>query len=760
MFFSLKAKAVRKQPSNAFHRRLILEPLESRRLLTVILGKPSPATWIYGQTELVGAMVTDNVTGQPPLQGTEVDLVNAGASTAAPSPILVKGSTYDGNGDVNFNLSGLNVGAYNLVAEFTDSGGNLEMSSTQPVTVTPAATTTTLTSSADGQSSVPFSQPVVFKAAVEDVSPGSAIPDGWVTFEDVSTATPTILGKARIAWNSNIATSNSGVATLIDSSLPVGTHSVVAYYQGDRDFTVSDNSAAPDNVVVANAATTTFVSAGPNPAVYGQDAVTLTATVVPAFLPPGPTPIPLGGVPPGSASATPAMPTGSVQFAYTIHGSTTPTVLLGTAPLVDGEAQLTLTSTTLPVNTDDITATYLPDATSKFQTSTSPAYSEVVVSAAATIATTTTVTPPSQTIVAGSEASFTINVAPATGTVPGSDKVYMYDVGAVAGPSTSSANIKTLLGMAAYVPANSDWTFTTTTPLAPGFHTIEAYFAGDATFAPSWSQPVLVTVTPKTITQVVVTAAPNPAAYGATVTLTATVLPVYFGPVTTLPTGSVQFAYTPHGSLAPTILLGTAPLIDGQAVLQVPSATPAIAPLRAGIDDIIATYLPATPVSGVGFAGNSSQPFSEVILPVSGSTPTTTTVMPPSQTIAAGKEASFTIAVATSAALPVATTGPVYLFDDGAPTSSSGNPATGVFLGTATYESASSDWTFTTVTPPPVGIHEIEAVFAGDNTYASSDGFATVSVLATPTPLPPIPVDPFAPAAVAPTVQMAPGNLE
>ena len=306
--------------------------------------------------------------------------------------------------------------------------------------------------------------------------------------------------------------------------------------------------------------------------------------------------------------------------------------------------------------------------------------------------------------------------------------------------ATVGTTVKTFLGLATYDSADSDWTFTTTTPLAAGFHTIEAYFAGDTTFAPS-SGAATVTVVPQLLTHVVVTAGPNPSVYGATVTLTATVLAGYFGPVTTLPAGSVQFAYSPHGTALMVLLGSPVPLVNGQAVLKVPSATPAIGPLPVGIDNVTATYIPASSA----FTGNTSLPFSEVILPVAGTVPTTTTVTPPSQTTAAGKEAGFTISVATPAAAPVSLTDPVYMFDLGSPildppggttagNAGPGNPGTSVFLGTASYDSAGGDWTFTTTSPLSGGFHTIEAVFAGDSTYASSDGFATVTVVA-PTPI-------------------------
>ena len=156
MFFSRKVSLVRKRPSNkrssngsALCRRLKIEPLENRCLLSVTLGSPSAAAWVYGQTESASAVVIDGVTNAPPPLHTEVDLVNAGAATAAPSPILAKGFTSDVSGDVTFDLSALNVGNYNLQAEFTDSAGNLEASNTQPVAVSRSATTTTLASSAE-----------------------------------------------------------------------------------------------------------------------------------------------------------------------------------------------------------------------------------------------------------------------------------------------------------------------------------------------------------------------------------------------------------------------------------------------------------------------------------------------------------------------------------------------------------------------------------------------------------------------------------
>ena len=338
-----------------------------------------------------------------------------------------------------------------------------------------AATTTALTSSADNSTSVPFGQPIVFKAAVQVASPGTGIPTGFVTFVDASTPTPTTLGKAFVAWSPKSTGANTGVASFLDASLSVGTHTIVAYYQGSQNYVASDTSLAPDSVAVTASASNTVVWASPNPAVYDAP-VTISAVVLPGCF--GPVPGGVSSAGPGTTlnnSRLPPIfngPTGSVQFED--NGSD----LGAPVPLVNGQAQLVVPSTdgTIPAlplsttaNPDAITAVYIPDSLSKYGASTSKPYNEVVLAALPTppvlTPTTTTVTPTSQQITAGSEASFTITVSPAT--VPGTDTVTLYAVpqGKSGG---ASPTYELLLGTAAYSSANSDWTFTTTTPLPVG----------------------------------------------------------------------------------------------------------------------------------------------------------------------------------------------------------------------------------------------------------------------------------------------------
>ncbi len=514
MFFS--RRTVRKHSSvrSKFGRRLKVESLEDRRLLSVSLGSPTASSWVYGQSgESIVATVTVGGANSPPPAGTEVLLINGTASTSAGLfiPILARAAT-DASGKATFNLSPLNVGSYNLVAEYTDPAGTLEESSPAvSVSVTKASTTTSLTSSAPASGDVPFGEAIRFTATVTTSSPGGGIPSGLVTFEDTSTPTPTVLGKAFVTPSPKVTSANTGVATFIDANLAVGSHTIVAVYAGSHNYVGSDTTANPLPITITNTATRTIASAGPNPAVSGA-AVTLVATVLPAFIGPVPGPIvnPISVASPGGAGLPPIFngPDGTVQFELET-GSTTVVDIGGPVTLVNGRAILTVPAVqntapipALPVGVDPILAVYMPAAGSPYAGGTSPAYDEVVLGPTGTSKTTTTVAPKVQTVTRGSEAAFTITVTPATGTagVPASDTVYVFDISPMAATTALSTMGPTLLGTATYSPTNSEWTFTTTTPLSLGFHVIEAVFAGDSTFAPSTGLADVMVVSLKTPT--------------------------------------------------------------------------------------------------------------------------------------------------------------------------------------------------------------------------------------------------------------------
>ena len=386
----------------------------------------------------------------------------------------------------------------------------------------------------------------------------------------------------------------------------------------------------------------------------------------------------------------------------------------------------------MPVGTDAITAEYIPDAASKYGGSTSPAFNEVILPTPPPnpIQTTTAVTPKSQQITAGSEAGFTITVSPAA--VPGTDTVTMYEV-APPNPGGGSPTYALLLGTAAYNSANSDWTFTTTTPLPVGVHEIEAAFGGDANYAPS-NGLASVTVVPTppppapTPTTTAVTPKSQQITAGSEASFTITVSPATVPGTDTVTMYDNVGPGNPAGNPSPTFLLGTAAYNSANSDWTFTTTTP----LPVGTNVIDAAF------SGDANYAPSNGSASVVVVPATPPptlTPTTTVVTPKSQQITAGSEASFTITV-SPATVPSTDTVTLYAI---APANVAGGVSTKILLGTAVYDSADSDWTFTTTAPLPVGLNVIDAEFSGDANFAASSGLASVLVVPPPTTPPPGP---------------------
>ena len=159
---------------------------------------------------------------------------------------------------------------------------------------------------------------VTFTATVTAKAPGSGHPSGTVDFYDSGTW----IGRAPLSIT-------LGFARFTTSALPVGSNSITASYSGDSDFL--NNNSSP--VIVDNQyKTSTVVTSSLNPSDFGQS-VTFTAAVT------------------GVASGN-DVPTGKAKF---FDGST----VLGTVPLVDGEA--TFTTSALAVGDHPIVVEYLGD---------------------------------------------------------------------------------------------------------------------------------------------------------------------------------------------------------------------------------------------------------------------------------------------------------------------------------------------------------------------------------------------------------------
>ena len=169
-----------------------------------------------------------------------------------------------------------------------------------------------------------LNQPVILKASVAQT--GSAVPTGSIDFMNGNGT----LGQGTL--------DNTGEATLVVSTLPVGSYAVVAAYSGNSNYPSGESGVVPLQVL---SATTTSLIASPNPVTAGQ-AVTLTATVQ------------------GSGNTA---PTGRVSF---LNGSAP----LGTANL-NASGVATLSTTSLAAGNYSLTAQY-PGSTGFLSSTSAP----------------------------------------------------------------------------------------------------------------------------------------------------------------------------------------------------------------------------------------------------------------------------------------------------------------------------------------------------------------------------------------------------
>jgi streptogramin lyase len=370
-------------------------------------------------------------------------------SSATGTVTFLDGVTIIGTGTLSGGVatvvtSALAPGTHSLTASYPGDTDDTSSVSSPPVSqVVNQITTTTGVASNNNPSQ--NGQSVTFTATV---TPSTAT--GTVTFFDGATN----LGSGPLS---------AATATLITSSLAVGTHGITATYNGDTNDAGSTSTPALSQVVNPGN-TTTDVASGENPSTFG-DSVTFTATV------------------------SPSTATGTVNF---FDGATN----IGSGSVTSGQAQVSYSL--LGGGDHNITAVYGGDGSN--DGSTSSILDQVVNPIGITVGLGTSGTPSTY----GTSVTFTATVSPASAT----GTVTFYDGATKIGTG----------------PVNSGTATLAISTLGGGDHNITAAYGGDTNDAANTSSIVVQHVNPAG-TSTGVASGTNPSSNGQSVTFTATVSP-------------------------------------------------------------------------------------------------------------------------------------------------------------------------------------------------------------------------------------------
>jgi hypothetical protein len=525
--------------------------------------------------------------------------------------------------------SALAAGTHSITATYSGNANNMASTGSLSQVVNPFASTTTLATSLTPTT---VGSSVTFTATVSGTSP-----TGTVNFKDGATS---ISGCSAIAFAAG--SGNTRTAQCATSSLAIGTHSITAVYSGDANNAGSTSSTL-SQVVNAHASATT-VATSLTPSMVGAS-VTFTATVT------------------GSA------PTGTVNFkdgATSISGCSAIAFTAGSGNIRTAQCA----TSALAVGTHSITAAYSGDATNA--ASTSAALSQVVNKVTSSAGVATSLTPST----GGGNVTFTATVtgsAP-TGTVNFKDGTSSIG-GCAAIALTGSGNSRTAKCV--------------TATLTVGSHGITASYPGDANNTGSTST-TLSQVVNKAASTTSRSSSPNPAAFAAPVTITATVSGFN-------PTGTVNF--TDGGSS----IAGCAAVAFTAGSGNTRTAQCTTSTLAAGVHSIVAAY-----GGDVGNNASTSTALSQTI----NKAVSTTSVVTSGTPSTVGSSVTFTATVTG-----VSPTGTVN-FKDGT-NSISGCAAVPLSAGSA--QCAASTLT--------AGNHSITAVYSGDATNAGSTSASLTQVV-------------------------------
>ncbi|MGA9526738.1 MAG: Ig-like domain-containing protein [Terriglobales bacterium] len=428
-------------------------------------------------------------------------------------------------------------------------------------------------------------------------------------------------------------TLSAGSATSVSiSSLAAGTHTVTATYSGDTNNAGSTGSLSGGQVVDAASADVS-VASSQNPSTY-QQSVTFTATIS------GENGL-VKGRKPSKNGIKPMDPTGTVTWSSNTGCS---------ASTVSGNpGTASCTTTSLPVGTDTITATYSGDSNHAGGTG-SLSGGQVVNSS--TESTTTSVSSSLNPSGYGQAVSFTANVSASSGTPTGTVQ-FSIDGNAFGSPVTLAS------GMA------SSGSIST---LAAGTHTVTASYTPGTGFLASTGTLSGGQVVSSAGANVSVGSSQNPSTYQQSVTFTATISGAN-GLVKGRKPADVSGTVVWSSNTG----CGTTSVVSGNPG----TATCTTSSLQGGNDAITATY------SGDSNHGGSTGSVSQQVNPAS---QTISCSAPPANEAYDG---TFTISCTASSGLPVSYSSSGSCSNSGATyTITSG---TGTCIATAT-QAGNNDW--------------------------------------------------------------------
>jgi MYXO-CTERM domain-containing protein len=325
------------------------------------------------------------------------------------------------------------AGKHTVVATYLGDFDHLDSTSSDyDQMVARAQTTVTLATSSNP---VKTGTSVTFSANASVVAPGVGQPLGKITFLDGVATLGSVLPDA------------NGTATFT-TSLTVGTHSIIAVYEGDSNFDTSTSPAIQEVVTALASVAVVTVTSSLNPSTY-SDNVTFTATV-------------LGGS---------GGPTGTVDFT---EGTTT----LGSGTLFGGVT--TFATSFLGVGPHTITATYRGNGTY------APGSAGSLVQQVDRASSQTVVTSSLNPSTFGQPVTFTATVS--SSVPPNTGNVEFFDGPNSIGKTTLATNpTDTTKAMATLTLAS----------LAIGTHSITARYIGDGIHTQSLSKPMSQTVNPE-----------------------------------------------------------------------------------------------------------------------------------------------------------------------------------------------------------------------------------------------------------------------